>query len=233
MCTRKVLIFAILAVCFTSYAISVSAQGIRPGVEIGVSAVSLSYDSGPHLQEDILIPPWDFRSRVSFSAMAFIDVQLGGSWSLQPGLRFSQVGDKASYNDSEFDYAREKRQQYISIPVRLRYNILSGPIFAVAGPELGYLIHASSTYETSFLNSGYPSEDQRFDDYLRRTNLAVGIGTGASIRLFGRKMHLQIYHSEGVIGNVEAPERQPPAVRRIGGYDWKTRETVLSIGYTF
>jgi hypothetical protein len=46
-------------------------------------------------------------------------------------------------------------------------------------------------------------------------------------------MYLQVYHNEGATGNIRKPEDQGFAVRRIGGYDWTTREIILNAGYLF
>lgn len=217
----------------TTGSVPAQAQTVRPGIEVGVSAVSLAYDAGPPFYEKILIPEWDSRPRVSSSLMAFLDVRLSQQLTLQSGLRLAQAGDKASRSESGIDFAYEKRQLYLAVPVRLRVRIHGSRFFAIAGPEFGYLLRAASTRESSFLNPGHPATDEAFSTYLKQYNVAVGAGFGVFISGPGKQFYLEIDYIHGITGNIDHPEKQGFAVRRIGGYDWRTRETVLKLGYVF
>ncbi len=209
----------------------VRAQNIELGLEIGIGSASLSYDAGPPYTELIGIPEWDTRPRLCYSILAFVQVPISKSLSLLSGLRLSQVGDKASHSNST--YRREKRQQYLSVPIRIRYNLFDSPIYVSAGPEFGYLIRAVSTWEAPSPYPPYPQTDKKFNGFLKRINVVLGAGIGASYKIFGRRMYAQVYHNEGVTGNIRDIEGQRFGIRRIGGYNWRTRETTLNIGYLF
>ncbi len=206
------------------------AQNIEFGVEIGGGLASLSYDAGPPYSEEIYIREWDARPRVGYNIFAFTQVPITTSLSIQSGLRFSQLGDRASHDNNTFKL--EKRQQYLSVPVRIRYYLFDGPVYVVAGPEFGYLVWAASTWP---LLPPFPPDRQNnnFDGFLKRTNVVLGAGIGAAFTLLGRRMYAQVYHNEGVTGDIRDIEGQRFSIRGIGGYDWRTRETTLNIGYLF
>ena len=119
-------LFATALFCM-AVSFSTNAQGIDFGIKAGPNFANLEGDLN---SENI----------TSFHAGALVELNLIGSFSLQPELLYSSQGSKVEGSD-DFNL------DYLSIPVLAKFYILPNRLSLEAGPQFSFL-----------LNDGTPEE---------------------------------------------------------------------------
>ena len=135
-----------LAIGFLSIAscISVKAQ-VEFGAKVGANFSTLT-GSDVH----------NANTKVGFQGGVLADVQLAGSFWLQPEVNFSMQGAKVESGGNEYTL----RHNYLNVPLLLKYKDESG-LFAETGPQLGVLLTAKASANglTSDVKSSFKSTD--------------------------------------------------------------------------
>src|SRR5690606_25333036 len=153
------------------------------GVKAGVNVASLSKDGTME----------DQSAKVGFNAGLFMNMPLAESFSFQPELLYSQMGEKNVYTESgtvagittTYKETGSIALDYITLPLMFQYN--ATPAFYLeAGPELGLMVSgkAKGDLETTTTtgsstttdSSNYSNDLEK--DQMNTFNVGIGIGAG-------------------------------------------------------
>lgn len=178
-CTRTLALFGLLLT-----AGSLHAQQLRFGVKAGLNA---STYAGPDVP--------DSGYRLGPSAGLLLQVPLGPQVDLQPELLYEQRGSRLTYtgrfegvNFTTIDYTRTVRSRlhYASLPLLVRIH--HGAWFAVAGPQLSYLVGEKREteergkilfgYRDPLLPEGSSTQTVRRTQDYHRVELGCVLGVG-------------------------------------------------------
>ena len=213
---RQLFIMISLLILFCTSSI---AQNLNYGIEFGANATNLTYETNYDF--------WHPQTRYSMNAMFFTQAHLNSFISVKSGLRFVRLGSHIEYEDyvlsAQLVHVKGKHeviQSYLSLPVKIQFNLPSIPFFAFAGPEIGYLLSAE-------MQSNQESPDQYnremgITSKLHRYNVALNIGIGYRFNLINQNFYISTQYSYGLskIGKDE-----------YWGSNWKTNEISLNLGY--
>jgi hypothetical protein len=177
---------------------------IRPGVEIGVSYVYLSYslDNTSNLVDD--------RGQFHFSIGAFLDLALTPNVFLSPGLRYARLGNEATYRDSTL-VEKETVQGYLSMPLLLKaFPFSSSGWFVTGGVEIGVLTDAKQLTDDGVERA----------IFVRDYNISLDLGGGLEVPTLGHTTFVQLQFSLGLESAFDAAST-----------NWRTGELKLSGGF--
>jgi len=228
MVLKRIAAVVFIWVVFFSATGAFAAQGVRPGIQLGINYVSLNYED----PMDVWEPGW----RVGYSAGGFIEIPLATNFSLQPGLRYVQLGNKVDVDiGSEQQEGRlcgefKIIQNYLSVPILFKVNLHRSPtLFLLAGPEMGFLMSARSK-ESETIEFESPSfreersTDEDISENLESSNISLNAGLGIEFEVAAHSLHIQLQYSHGL---TETAKEESWIT------NWKTREIRTSIGYLF
>jgi len=206
-----------------------SAAEPRFGIEAGGSGSWIEYG-----QEET--STMDFRSRVAFNVAATLHFDFSSTWGLTTGLRYARLGDEIGFDDnpSAIDPMGEtlsgtltNRQNYLGIPVLLRWNLLGQRgLFMFGGGELDWLSRATSefVYAPSPTAPPNPPGEEDVTSRMNRYNLIAVIGAGMDLTVGDHGVELTARYGHGLVNIVEEAEDLPFP-------DRKTREVALAVGW--
>lgn len=170
---KKVLsLLFVLAVSYGTAFSSPLSLGVKAGVALsnigGTDATTLAQKS----TDDTLAT---LKSKAGFVGGAFIGVNLGGPWTLEPEFLFVMKGTKVSATQATSDI----KLNYFEIPVLLKLNLLpfKSPVtpFLIAGPSIAFNSSAKIT------GSGI---DQDIKSSVRGADYGLVMGAGLDITKF-------------------------------------------------
>ncbi len=203
-----------LLILLTAFALPARAQPIRFGVEAGFSRADVPRD---HLPEQ-----GDSRGGASINVMAFALTPLGATkFTLQTGLRFLSYRNEETVHGPDGLFDRFRLTQYhLVLPMRLRYTLFRN-VFVMAGPEVGFLLRATSESE---IYDVLTIQRSNITDSMNRFHLGWTAGAGYAFRVGGRRLYLQALYGRSLTGmdRLEAEDLNRHA-----------EEAGLSIGYLF
>jgi len=197
------------------------AQRVRFGLEAGLSSISHRYSEVPET--------WDLLFRTSYSVMTFADIDTRSDLDFQVGVRYVPLGAAYDYSaevpeeGSSQNILREGTititQQYLFFSLRARYQIGATPLYAIAGPELGFLLDASLEQDEQVPEPVLTNSN--IDPQINGVNTTLGGGLGVR-RPLGK---LQVYTQAMVLlGLQDVPQEQ------FWARTWRTRELTLLVG---
>lgn len=134
---RKICILLFLAAFITtgSYAQTTKKSRLGWGIKTGMNASKLNAETSGSMDED-----W----KTGFVLGAFLNINAGSKFSIQPEFLYSSMGG----NVSNSLYSEKHRLNYFSIPVLAKFNIGKG-FSVVAGPQIDMLISAKTRASNS------------------------------------------------------------------------------------
>lgn len=116
--------------------------------------------------------------RTSFHVGGFVNVPLGGSFRLQPGLVFSGQGADVNVGSGSSSVSYDQSLHYINIPILLQLQTKSG-FYLQTGPQPGFLV--SAKYKP---NSGASTNNKdNFDTFDFAWNAGIGYLTRIGLGL--------------------------------------------------
>lgn len=122
----------------------------------------------------------DYRSKTGFHIGAFANIPATNEVSIQPEIFYSMQG-------ARWDDDNEKTSlNYLQVPLLAKYTAASG-FFAVAGPQLGFLLKAEDDNE---------GEIEDVKQYLKKTDVSVVIGAGYN---FFRGAAVNLRYNAGLV----------------------------------
>ncbi|WP_457653245.1 porin family protein [Rhodocaloribacter sp.] len=205
----------LLLTLLTALALPARAQPIRFGVEAGFSRADVPRD---HLPER-----GDSRGGASINVMAFALAPLGATkFTLQTGLRFLSYRNEETVRIANGLFDRFRLTQYhLVLPLRLRYTLFRN-VFVMAGPEVGFLLRATSESEIydvlTIRRSNLTGSTNRF-------HLALKAGAGYAFRVGGRRLYVQALYGRSLTGIGRHPEAED--------LNRHVEEAGFSVGYLF
>ncbi len=149
------------------------------GVKGGVNVASLSKTEGMEEQ----------KAKVGFNAGVFMNMPIAESFSFQPELLYSQMGEKSTETYSEvvggetysYKSTGSINLDYVTLPLMFQYNATPS-FYLEAGPELGLLVSGKAKGDetvTSPLGTTTSSYSEDLDkDQMNTFNIGVGLGAG-------------------------------------------------------
>lgn len=217
-----------------------TSSGLKYGVKAGVNFATIGL-SGDDVDDDVKDA---LKSLTSFHVGAFVDVPVGTSFSVQPGLMLSGKGYKEEWEDGK----NELNIMYLEIPVNAVYKI--GGIYLGAGPYAAFAISAklkgednSEEVEDTFsrANSKFSARTQALpsakisETYDEKLNIGNGEDDDIKGTDFGINLMAGYQLSSGLsigvnyglgLSNIE-PDTE--------GFDYKAKNRVfsISVGFSF
>ncbi|MGV3509541.1 MAG: porin family protein [Sphingobacteriaceae bacterium] len=123
-------------------------SGIKYGIKAGVNFATVSTSGDEDDDEDL-------KSQTSFLIGGLVDIPLGTSFSLQPGLILSGKGYKTEYNEEGESEEFQRNVMYLEIPVNAVYKI--GGIYLGAGPYAAFALSGKDKWK--YQEEGEPAEE--------------------------------------------------------------------------
>lgn len=154
---KKLIVMAILLIAGST---QMNAQ-LRLGIKGGVNFANV--DGGP---DGI-----DYKSKTGFHAGAVAEIGFGGNLAIQPELLYSSQGTKV-------EGAGDFNLDYVSVPVLVKYYIVSDLLSIEAGPQFSFLVDDSNDAIDDIGNGG----DNKSFDFA----VAGGIGLNITKNLFAQ-----------------------------------------------
>lgn len=118
---KKLMLIAVLMIAGS---MSVQAQFLKFGVKAGANFANLKGDDDAN-----------FDSYTSFHFGVITQINVTDNFAIQPELLYSSQGAKV--NQEAFDI----KYDYITVPVLLKYYILSNKLSLEAGPQFAFLVN--------------------------------------------------------------------------------------------
>jgi len=131
---KKLIIFSALIIT----SLTANAQLLRFGLK-----------AGPNFS-DMDGKDYDSKTRVGFHFGAIVEIKASPNFSIQPELLYSTQGAKVDIGDlkdENIDY------DYITVPVVLKYYILSDLLSLEAGPQFAFLVNDKNRFDVSDSNT--------------------------------------------------------------------------------
>jgi len=155
---RKICLLAAIAVC-SQLCFGQAQFGLKAGVNLNHINASGSND-------------FSFSSiSTGFTVGATVDMKVSDNFFIQPEFNFAYLTAHESFYSVDWHYS------YFNIPVILKYKFTKTPIGVYAGPQLGFMVSATSKTSSSstdiksnFTNTdfaGVAGIDYKFDNGLR------------------------------------------------------------------
>lgn len=126
------------------------AQDIRGGMKAGIVSAGIQGETSENLTSLLEFTRGSLRTRnhTGFYAGAYAQIPLGDSWSIEPGLYFSQKGYELAgqlpIKDLPLVSPSAKavlKNRYADLPVIFQYH--AGSLRVFAGPQVSYLLQSN------------------------------------------------------------------------------------------
>lgn len=199
-----------------------TSSGIKYGIKAGINfaTVSLSGNDVDSEEKDAL------KSQTSFMIGGLVDIPVGTSFSVQPGLTLSGKGSKSEFSETGYSSKDQTNIMYLEVPVNAVYKI--GGIYFGAGPYAAFALSGKEKWEENMdgeVDKG--EEDLQFgnnpdEDDLRRGDFGINLLGGYQL---SNGLNVGLNYGLGL--NNILPESND--------YDYKAKNRVFSVtvGFTF
>jgi hypothetical protein len=154
---------------------SISAQP-QAGIKAGINAASLSSYEG--------------NSRISFHAGFFAGIKLQKKWRLNYEIIYSGEGQQYSFEESK----RTIAIGYAQLPLMIHFQAAE-KFYLEAGPQLGFLVHASSSGD----DLAKLNVKRSFNNTQFAMNMGAGVNINSRYSFYGR---YQVGISDVTIGSI-------------------------------
>jgi hypothetical protein len=219
---KHILLIAAFSISLLSFAQSKTSFGVRAGV----SYAGLRGEAMGNLNDLVdYTDGWvTTRGRLGFFAGGFANIPITNSFSMEPGIYYSQKGyimrGELGIKGIEFLGANAKaalNMHYIDIPVLLKANV--GGLQLFAGPQLSYL--AKADLRTTAGAFGFNVYDKTYDatEQIKRFDASLTGGIGY---LFSSGLNITANYEHG-LSKVDAGKR----------YNAYNRSVKIGVGFRF
>ncbi len=202
---------------------------VRIGVDIGAVYAFMKYknpgdsDNGaPFLGlGDINEEKGAFR--YSFGLLA--DIALHDRFSLQPGVRYTRLGDRIGFSSVEVPEGGEFNlyYDYVSLPLSFKFYLYGAPsLYLAVGGEPGYLLSAR-------LSGADLPQEWDILDFSNRMNLCMVGNLGIEFKIKNYYLFFAGHYSFGLTSLIKDSLKQAP----VSSSDVHTRELKFSTGILF
>jgi hypothetical protein len=219
---KHILLIAAFSISLLSFAQSKTSFGVRAGV----SYAGLRGEAMGNLNDLVdYTDGWvTTRGRLGFFAGGFANIPITNSFSMEPGIYYSQKGyimrGELGIKGIEFLGANAKaalNMHYIDIPVLLKANV--GGLQLFAGPQLSYL--AKADLRTTAGAFGFNVYDKTYDATEQINRLDASL-TGGIGYLFSSGLNITANYEHG-LSKVDAGKR----------YNAYNRSVKIGVGFRF
>jgi hypothetical protein len=195
-------IYTLTAILFLFITSQVNAQ-VKYGVSAGLNHSSWKGDAVGNLNTLL-----DFSNgmiitqpKIGIFAGGFTEIPIGGSFSIQPGLYYSQRGYslKGQLETGKLDFlaagARANlTSHYIDIPLVLKAEIAKG-LQIYAGPQLSYLVKSNLKMDAGLLGISLFQTNMDVTNNFNKTDIAV---TGGASYTFDNGFSVNAGYDRGL-----------------------------------
>ena len=141
------------------------------------------------------------RAKNGFYAGGFVEMPLGGKFTLQPGVYYSQKGYalKGSITGDKFDFLgvnakAELQSHYIDVPLLLKVEVAKG-LQVYAGPQLSYLVKNNLKMDAGILGISLLNTNMDVTDNFNRADIAI---TGGASYTFDNGFSVNAGYDHGL-----------------------------------
>jgi hypothetical protein len=195
---------------------------ISPGVRVGFNSASFGGDTEEFAQAlagSASGLEVDTGRRSGFLVGGFAVVDFGGSFSLQPGLRYIQRGYgvdlTVSVSGQESTTEGSLNLSYLDIPILARFEFSSGGVapHVFAGPNIGFNLNAESEFD---------DETEDISDSVSGTDFGLEFGAGVDFGLSAGTLTADVRYG---LGLTDVPDE--------GDLSLSNRALMITAGFSF
>lgn len=178
---KKLILLPVFIATVQLVSAQISGFGIRPAVSFSTYKLNKEYN-------DI----YDAALRPGLGLAAFMEINLGNRFTLQPEVAFTQRGVNLSSESSIFwegpdfgypatytviDYRQKETLNYLDIPVMVEKNFGGGNIgaYVALGPALSFGLNGKGREEITY---EFPADDGAVDTNTDRSEYQIEMGSG-------------------------------------------------------
>ncbi|MDR1756926.1 MAG: PorT family protein [Culturomica sp.] len=218
---KKILLIAVMA----AIACGTYAQKVTWGVRGGLNLPKVAFDTEGEAP--------DYKAKTGFHLGVVADLEITGSFYLQPGLYLTTKGAQLEESEGQASYEQKVNLSYLQVPVLASYRFDLGDDLKLhlnAGPYLAYGVGGKIKEETKWQGG---SEENKYDAFgtsgedtekggLKRFDAGLSLGAGVSIG----KIYAGLNYDLGLSNLAE--EKEWGNETKI-----KNRSFNISVGYNF
>lgn len=178
---KKLILLPVFIAIVQIVSAQISGFGIRPAVSFSTYKLNKEYN-------DV----YDAALRPGLGLAAFMEINLGNRFTLQPEVAFTQRGVNLSSESSIFwegpdfgypatykviDYRQKETLNYLDIPVMVEKNFGGGNIgaYVALGPALSFGLNGKGREEITY---EFPADDGAVDTNTDRSEYQIEMGSG-------------------------------------------------------
>ena len=220
--------FALILICFL-HPSNIKAQSIQWGVSASMSIHELDFDAPL---------PWWSPSGLIFPAatlhaelpLRFIEGPLGNMLWLSSGIRYVRIASRVDLelelgeSNQLFTGEFQTNQHYAAIPVQLRLDLGTLPVYLQGGPEVQILIAANRVSKTFTPEESRATTRTNLASNLKRVNLSIYGGIGVHL---GDRVDLVAKIGQGAKGALRGGEQT------VSDSDWTNKEIEVGLKIDF
>lgn len=219
---KQILLFLSIAIASVAMAQDKTSFGIRGGM----TSSSMKGDANESLQNLLEVTDGMIttRNQTGMYAGGFVSIPVGGQFSIEPGVYYSQKGYELhgalDLKGVEFLGVNAKAQlksQYIDMPLLVKANFNGFQVFA--GPQVSYLTRADLKTSAGLLGFNLLSEKFDVTDEFNRWDAGVTGGIGYQ---FSNGFHVTAAYDHGLT--------KVDANRNVDAYN---RSFKVGVGFSF
>lgn len=220
---RKILAISGI-ILFSSFQARAQKSPIHIGLEFG--------GNWSELHRTIPSSAFNFGKRLLYNATMGIEYRLSERYSLDANLRYIFWGDNEKSENTRISSSGVNiriSQKYLDMALLMHVYLpdeFSG-VYAVFGPEFGYLLNARFRYRVNAFAGYIPiREDSTMDilHYMHRWNILADAGLGYVLNRIKPHPFLQVIYSLGLIKTSK---------RSFSSDSWSTRGLLFNVGIRF
>jgi hypothetical protein len=172
--------------------------------------------------------PFENQFRPSYSIGVNSIQQVLQDVELSIGLRLFNIGRYNSFESGMSDYDVTISHIYISLPIRVGYQIVEN-VYPFVDVETGVQLHSGSKLTTS---TGL-NEEKTFTDEMNRLNIFAGFGLKYLFRIDQHQFGISGQYNFGLLRVSKDEQFDITETGSHGWIDWRTREVVMHVEYYF
>lgn len=202
--------------CLLILSCSLRAQDTRFGIKAGLnlSVINNTINVGA-------------KEKIGPHVGIYLESRLGKIVSFQPELVYSVQGCKTTLRTGEDNGKIALNYLNLALPFRIYAGQEMNGLYFSAGPQMGFLLSAKETYQTTGSSPGMREQDIKSD--IHSLDLALGLGIGYQLK---QGLNLGIRYNAGLSNTNQNPDLEN--FRKSAGIGKMANRVIqFSLGYSF
>ncbi len=236
---KNLILLPVFILCSNLLSAQLSGFGIRPAVSFSTYKLNKDYN-------DV----YDASLRPGIGMAAFMEINLGNRFTLQPEFAFTQRGVNLSSESSIYwdgpdfgypadytvvDYRQKETLNYLDVPIMVEKNFGGGNIgaYVALGPALSFGLNGKGREE---ITVEFPTDEGAVDNNTDRTEYEIELGSGRYDTYKG--FDLSLNAGAGLLFLLESGEigldfRYTHGLRNLNVDGLKNRNFLVGVSYMY